>query len=231
MKAVIYGAYGGPEVLEVADIAEPKMGQNGVLVRIVSAGLNPADYVLQSGAGDSSIGAFFPVIPGRDFAGIVETAGPGVSEFLPGHEVIGHGREAVLRHGTYAALFAAEAEMLARKPKQSTWEQAAGLPLAGLAAYQAVTRDLRVQDGETLLVHGAAGGVGSLSAQIGIAAGARVIGTASPRNHPYLRSIGVEPVIIRRSWVRAPAAPPAIDPSCPRRGATGRWRTLGAVYG
>jgi hypothetical protein len=108
--------------------------------------------------------------------------------------VIGYGREAVLCHGTYAELFAAEVEMLACKPKQSTWEQAAGLPLAGLTAYQAVTRVLRVQDGETLLVHGAAGGAGSLSAQIAIAAGARVIGTASPRNHPYLRSIGVEPV-------------------------------------
>jgi NADPH:quinone reductase-like Zn-dependent oxidoreductase len=140
------------------------------------------------------VDSFFPVIPGWDVAGIVAEAGVGTTGFKPGDEVIGFVRGAVQRHGTYAEQIAAEPRQLARKPANLDWGQAAGLPLVGLTAYQAVVHALDVRDGETVLVHGAAGGVGHLAVQIAAARGATVIGTASESNHDYLRSLGVRPV-------------------------------------
>jgi NADPH:quinone reductase-like Zn-dependent oxidoreductase len=195
MKAIIYRHYGGAEVLEFTDVPEPKLSQTSVLVRVKAAALNPADYILQEGLGDSIMDAWFPVIPGWDVAGIVERAGAGVSEFRPGDEVIGFVREEILRHGTYAEMVSANVSAFVRKPRNATWAQAAALPLAGLTAYQAIVHALDIQEGETLLIHGASGGVGSLAAQIAMSRGARVVGSASGINHSYLRSIGVQPVL------------------------------------
>jgi NADPH:quinone reductase-like Zn-dependent oxidoreductase len=194
MKAVVYKEYGGPEVLQLVDLPEPKFAQNSILVRVKAAGLNPADSVLQAGHGDGIMDAWFPVIPGWDVAGIVERVGSGVTEFSPGDEVIGYINEAILRHGTFAEQVASSVGYFARKPKNSSWEQAAALPLSGLTAYQAVVRHARVGSVETLLIYGAAGGVGSLAAQIALSLGVRVIGSATQRNHEYLKSIGVDPV-------------------------------------
>jgi NADPH:quinone reductase-like Zn-dependent oxidoreductase len=195
MKAIIYRQYGGPEVLEVADVPEPKLSQTNVLIRVKAAALNPADHMLQEGLGDSFMDAWFPVIPGWDVAGIVERAGPGVSEFASGDEVIGFVREEVLRHGTYAEKISTSVAYLVRKPRNATWVQAAALPLAGLTAYQAIVHTLDIREGETLLIHGASGGVGSIAAQIAVSRGARVVGSASDVNHHYLRSIGVQAVL------------------------------------
>lgn len=195
MKAVVYRSYGGPEVLEIADLPEPKMIQDSVLVQVRAASINPADIALRAGVMDHALEAFFPVIPGWDIAGVVEESGPGAAEFAPGDEVIGYVRENLLRaHGGYAEKIAADVRTLVRKPGNLSWAEAASLPLAGLTSYQAVVHALNVSAGETLVVHAAAGGVGSLAAQIGVARGARVIGTASEVNHEYLRSVGVEPV-------------------------------------
>jgi len=195
VKAIIYRKYGGPEVLELAEVPEPKVAQNSVLIRVKAAALNPADHVLQAGLGDSIMDAWFPVIPGWDVAGIVERVGAGVTEFAVGDEVIGFVREEILHHGTYAEMVSVPASTLVRKPNNATWAQAAGLPLAGLTAYQAIVHSLHVTKGETVLIHGASGGVGSLAAQIAIAQGARVIGSGSVLTHSYLRSIAVEPVL------------------------------------
>jgi NADPH:quinone reductase-like Zn-dependent oxidoreductase len=127
-------------------------------------------------------------------AGIVEEAGTGTTGFKPGDEVIGFVRGAIQRYGTYAEQIAAEPRQLVRKPANFDWGQAAGLPLAGLTAYQAVVHALDVREGETVLVHGAGGGVGHLAVQIAAARGASVIGTASQSNHDYLRFVGVQPV-------------------------------------
>ena len=135
----------------------------------------------------------FPLIPGWDLAGVVERVGPAVTEFAPGDEVIGYNREDHVQWGTYAELVAAPVRVLARKPASLDWRQAAGLPLAGLTAYQALEA-AQVSEGETVLLHAAAGGVGTFAAQIAVARGARVIGTASERNHEFLRSLGAEPV-------------------------------------
>ncbi|KMS85623.1 alcohol dehydrogenase [Streptomyces regensis] len=195
MRAMVYRRYGGPEVLELAELPEPKTHVDSVLVRVHAAALNPADLVLQAGAIDSAVETYFPVVPGWDIAGVVERPGLAAPEFAPGDEVIGYIRSDVQRaHGGLAELVSADVRTLVRKPRGMSFCEAAGLPLAGLTAYQAVVHALDVRPGETLLVHGAAGGVGSLAVQIARSRQARVIGTASPRDHDYLRSLGVEPV-------------------------------------
>ena len=194
MKAVVYHRFGGPEVLEIAELPEPKVNLDGVLVRVRAAALNPADLGVQSGALAGMLESYFPVVPGWDVAGVVERAGPAAPEFTPGDEVIGYVRgEVEHRNGAYAQLVAADVRTLVPKPRALGWAEAAGLPLAGLTALQAIDT-LAPKAGETLLVHAAAGGVGSLAAQIALGRGARVLGTASEANHAYLRSLGVEPV-------------------------------------
>lgn len=194
MKAITYRAYGGPDVLEYGDVPEPKLGPDSVLVRVAAASVNPVDWKIQAGYLDSALDVVFPVIPGWDVAGVVERVGAGVTEFAVGDEVIGYVREDMVRRGTFAEYVAAPVRTLARKPSSLDFAQAAGLPLAGLTAYQALTGALEIKPGETVLVHAAAGGVGSLAVQIAVALGARVIGTAGEHNHDYLRTLGAEPV-------------------------------------
>ena len=187
--------YGGPDVLKLSgDVPEPKVGPDSVLVRVKAAGVNPVDWKIREGRLDGLFETDFPVIPGWDLAGVVERAGAAVSEFSPGDEVIGYVREDHIGRGTYAELVAAPVRTLGRKPPRLSWAEAAGLPLAGLTAYQALGKALSVSAEDTVLVHAASGGVGSFAVQIARAKGARVIGTASPRNHDHLRALGAEPV-------------------------------------
>lgn len=194
MRAAVYRRFGGPEVLEITDLPEPKVGLQNVLVRVRAAALNPADLGYQAGAVDGMVDTYFPVVPGWDIAGVVERAGPGAPEFAPGDEVVGYLQAPVMnRFGGYAELVSAEYSSLAPKPRNASWAEAAGLPLAGLTALQAVEH-LAPATSDTLLVHGAAGAVGSLAVQLAVAAGTRVLGTASPANNDYLRSLGAEPL-------------------------------------
>ncbi|MEV6671604.1 NADP-dependent oxidoreductase [Streptomyces sp. NPDC051162] len=195
MKAISYRSYGGPEVLEYGERPDPKVGPDAVLIKVKAAAVNPVDWKAQAGYLDAALDAVFPVIPGWDVSGVVVQPGADVAEFAVGDEVIGYVREDFLSRGTFAEYVAAPVRTLARKPANLTFEQAAGLPLAGLTAYQSLVKALRVSKGETVLVHAAAGGVGSMAVQIAKHLGARVIGTASERNHDYLRGLGAEPVV------------------------------------
>jgi NADPH:quinone reductase-like Zn-dependent oxidoreductase len=233
VKAIIYRRYGGPEVLELSEVPEPKLAQNGVLIWVKAAALNPADHVLQAGLGDSIMDAWFPVIPGWDVAGVVERVGAGVTEFAAGDEVIGFVREEILRHGTYAEKISVPTSTLVRKPRNARWAQAAGLPLAGLTAYQSIVHTLKLTRGETVLIHGASGGVGSLAAQIAVQHGGRVIGSGSTANHRYLHSMGVEPVLYGDHLVRDVRAivPDGVDAifDCVGRGVLALNPQLGRV--
>ncbi|UKY53678.1 NADP-dependent oxidoreductase [Streptomyces inhibens] len=193
MKAISTKSYGGPEVLEYSDRPDPKVGPDSVLIRVKAAGVNPVDWKILAGYLDPMMEVHFPLIPGWDVAGVVEAVGADAPEYEIGAEVMGYVRKDEVQHGTFAELVAAPVRTLARKPAGLSWQQAAGLPLAGLTAYQAIKR-VGTKAGETALVHAAAGGVGSLAVQILVAQGARVIGTASERNHDFLRSLGAEPV-------------------------------------
>ncbi|MCX5344577.1 NADP-dependent oxidoreductase [Streptomyces atratus] len=194
MKAISYSSYGGADVLEYGERPDPKVGPDTVLVKVRAAAVNPVDWKAREGYLDAGLQAVFPVIPGWDVSGVVVQPGVAVDEFAVGDEVIGYVREDFLCRGTFAEYVAAPVRTLARKPLSLSFEEAAGLPLAGLTAYQVLHRTLKIQDGETVLVHAAAGGVGSLAVQIARHAGARVIGTASEPNHEHVRQLGGEPV-------------------------------------
>ncbi|MFF0163597.1 NADP-dependent oxidoreductase [Streptomyces sp. NPDC005263] len=191
MKAIALQKYG--QDLELVDHPEPKVAPGEVLIRVKAAGVNPVDWKLGEGYLDPIMEVRFPMIPGWDVAGVVEQVGLDVEAFAPGDEVYGYIRKDWVQQGSYAELAAAHVRMLARKPSSLSWEEAAGLPLAGLTAYQSIKR-VGVGAGDTVLVHAAAGGVGMCAVQIAAALGARVIGTASERNHDFVRSLGAEPV-------------------------------------
>lgn len=193
MKAITLNAYGGPDALRLTDLADPKVAPGEVLIRVRAAGVNPVDWKLAAGGLDPIMETHFPLVPGWDVAGVVERVGFDVEEFAPGDEVFGYIRKDTAQLGAYAEYVSAHVRMLARKPAALSWEQAAGVPLAGLTAYQAIKR-VGVGAGDTVLVHAAAGGVGSFAVQIAVALGARVIGTASARNHDFVRELGAEPV-------------------------------------
>lgn len=194
MKAITYSTYGTPDVLTLTEVPEPKVGPGEVLVRVKAAGVNPVDWKLAAGYLDSILEVRYPVIPGWDVAGVVEAVGEDTFDYAVGDEVYGYVRKEWVELGTYAELVSAPVRTLARKPRELTFEQAAGIPLAGLTAYQSLTR-VGLKAGETVLIHSAAGGTGSFGVQIAVALGLRVIGTAGAHNHDYLRSLGAEPVL------------------------------------
>ncbi|MFJ8196865.1 NADP-dependent oxidoreductase [Streptomyces sp. NPDC096152] len=193
MKAITLDKYGSPDDLRLTDGPDPKVAPAEVLIRVKAAGVNPVDWKLAAGYLDPIMEVRFPLISGWDVAGVVERVGLDAGEFAVGDEVFGYVRKDWAQNGTYAELVSAPVRTLARKPAALTWEQSAGVPLAGLTAHQTIKR-VGLRAGETLLVHAAAGGVGSLAVQIAVALGARVIGTASERNHAFLRELGAEPV-------------------------------------
>ncbi|MGP4032124.1 NADP-dependent oxidoreductase [Pseudarthrobacter sp. 1C304] len=193
MKAITYSEYGSPDVLEVTEQPLPKVGPGMVLVKVKAAAVNPVDWKIMAGYLDQVMDLQFPAIPGWDVAGVVESVGIDAPQFSPGDEVIAYGRKDYVHGGSFAEYIALPERLLARKPASLGWDESAGLPLAGLTAYQVLTR-LGLAPGETVLIHGGAGGVGSLGIQIATALGARVIATASEKNHDFLRSLGAEPV-------------------------------------
>jgi NADPH:quinone reductase-like Zn-dependent oxidoreductase len=212
MKAVALNEYGGPDVLMLRELPDPKIGPDVVLVRARAASVNPVDWKVRDGHLDGAFYVHFPLVPGWDVAGVVEAVGPSITEFAPGDEVIGYVRRDEIQHGTYAELVPAPIRALAPKPRSVGFEEAAALPLAGLTAYQALDA-ASVARGDTVVVHAAAGGVGSFAVQLAVHRGARVIGTASEGNHDYLRSLGAEPVAYGDGLVEAVLAlsPDGVD--------------------
>jgi NADPH:quinone reductase-like Zn-dependent oxidoreductase len=195
MRAVAIREFGGPDRLEVTELPDPVVGPDVVLVRARAAGVNPVDYKACRGGLASRYPCHFPLVPGWDVAGVVEEVGPAVTEFSPGDEVVGYVRRDHVQWGTYAELVPAPVRTLAPKPAALSWAEAAALPLAGLTAWQVLTRRLRVGEGDVVLVHAAAGGVGTFAVQLAQVLGARrVIGTASEGNAGHLRALGAEPV-------------------------------------
>jgi NADPH:quinone reductase-like Zn-dependent oxidoreductase len=191
VRAAVYDRFGDESVLRIADDhPEPPVGPDVVLVRAHAAGVNPVDLGIRGG---HLVGAFphhFPITPGWDLSGVVERVGPAVVDFAPGDEVFGYVRRDDVQWGTTAELVPAPQRCLAHKPDSLSFAEAGALPLAGLTAYQALTEALDVGEGDRVLVHRASGGVGFFAVQIAVALGAHVIGTASPRNHGFLRDAG-----------------------------------------
>jgi NADPH:quinone reductase-like Zn-dependent oxidoreductase len=205
MEAVVYEEFGGPEVLHTSQVDEPHAGPGEVRVAVRAAGVNPFDYKLRRGFFKPNMPAALPAIPGYEVAGVVDEVGEGVTEFAVGDEVVGWSKT-----GSYAEY--ALVGSVAKKPADLPWAEAVALPVAGETSRR-VLRELGLKDGETLLVNGAAGGVGAVGVQLAVALGATVIGTASEANHDYLRSLGAIPVLYGEGLVdRVRAiAPQGID--------------------
>ncbi|MFF5213228.1 NADP-dependent oxidoreductase [Streptosporangium sp. NPDC000396] len=192
MRAITQSAFGDPSVLKVVDVDRPEPSYGQVLIKVGAAGVNPVDGAVRSGAypllGEP------PYTIGWDVAGVVELAGPGVSAFAPGDEVLG-----LLAFpgagNAYADYVLASPNEIIHKPTGLTMEEAGALPLAGLTAWQALVGLARVSAGQRVLIHAAAGGVGHLAVQIAKAGGAHVIGTARAEKHDFLRGLGADTLI------------------------------------
>jgi len=194
MQAIVQDTYGSAAVLTVRDIAKPEIGEREVLIRVRAAGVNIADWAVMRGLpyiARPVYGLRKPknVVRGTDVSGTVEAIGSGVTRFMPGDEVFGWSK------GSYAEYTSAAEDSLALKPSSLTFEQAATVPMAGLVALQAIRDHGRVQAGQTVLVNGASGGIGTFAVQIAKALGAEVTGVCSTRNMELVRSIGADHVI------------------------------------
>jgi NADPH:quinone reductase-like Zn-dependent oxidoreductase len=194
MRAVLLREYGGPEVLTIGRAPRPEPIPTEVQVRVHYAGVNPVDFKTRMGRGVSAVLGEPPVCIGWDVSGVVTAIAAGVTRFAVGDEVFGmpwFPRQA----GAYAEYVTAPARHFDHKPEVLSHEEAGSLPLAALTAWQVVVDTVRVQEGDDVLVHGAAGGVGHLAVQIARARGARVIGTARREQAEKLTAIGVDQVI------------------------------------
>ena len=189
MKAVRFDSYGGIDVLKVEEVPTPEPADGQVLVQVKAAAINPGEAKIREGELHSRFPATFPSGEGSDLAGVVAAVGSGVTAFAPGDEVIGY-TDTRSSHAEYA--LAEEANLTAR-PAGVPWEVAGSLFVAGATAY-ATVRAVGASEGDTVVVAGAAGGVGSIASQLARLAGATVIGLANETNHVWLAEHGILPV-------------------------------------
>lgn len=212
MRAAAISEFGGPEVINVTDLPKPLVGPDIVLIRTAAAGLNPADYKIRQGRMTNRYPHHFPIILGWDVAGVVEAVGPAVTAFKPGDRVCSYARKFCVEHGTYAEYVGVVEESVAPAPESVDLAHAAALPLASLTALQTISA-LEVVSGETVLIHGGSGGVGSYAVQLLAQMGVTVLATAGEQNAGYLESLGAFPIDRRGDVVRQvqAVAPGGVD--------------------
>jgi NADPH:quinone reductase len=194
MKALLLEEKNMWREMKVSETEKPAPGSGEVLVKVKAAGLNPVDYKT---ATNGNPNWSYPHILGVDAAGIIEETGEGVSEFQVGDRVFYHGN--LTKKGGFAEFAVTTAHTVARIPDELSFEDAAALPCAGMTAYQALIRKINLQGGETILIHGGAGGVGGFAIQLAKNIGAKVVTTCSPENEEYVRKLGADYVIFYRT--------------------------------
>jgi len=190
MKAVRIHEFGGPETLKVEELAKPEPKAAEVLIRILGASVNPVDYKIRQGGylGEDAL----PLTLGRDVAGVIEAVGDGVDEFKEGDAAYAMLDRA---HGGYAEYVAEPISNCAKKPAKLDFIQAAAVPLAGLTAWQGLFDHGGLKDGQTVLIHGAGGGVGHFAVQFAVARGAKVVATCSGQDADFVKGLGAAEVI------------------------------------
>jgi NADPH:quinone reductase-like Zn-dependent oxidoreductase len=198
MKAIRIHSFGGPEVLQLEDVAQPVPAADEILIKVYASGVNPVDWVVREG-GNDALRAYLtlPMTLGWDAAGVVEEVGSEVTGFQKGDAV--YGEPNFPGNGSYAEYCAAKASQFALKPRSLSFTEAAGVPLAGLTAWTGLFEHGKLQPGQRVLIQGASGGVGSFAVQFAKAKGAYVIGTASAGNLDYLRQLGADEALDYRS--------------------------------
>jgi NADPH:quinone reductase-like Zn-dependent oxidoreductase len=195
LKAAFFRRYGPPEVLEYGELPDPAPGRGEVLVDIHAASVNAADWKQRAGQYPAKVA--LPHIPGRDFSGVVAALGEGARDFRPGEAVFGVCE--VPAESAYAERIALRQEIIARKPERFSHAECAAAGLAALTAMISVEDTLQIKAGETVLIHGGAGGVAGFAIQLAKHLGARVVSTASAANHDYVRGLGADAVIDYRA--------------------------------
>jgi NADPH:quinone reductase-like Zn-dependent oxidoreductase len=195
MKAIAINEFGGRDTLQLLDLPMPEIKPGEILVKVKAAGVNPVDWKIREGYIKDLFPYEFPIILGWDAAGIVEQAGPEVTRFKQGDEIFAYCRKPMVQGGAYAEYIVLEEEHAAIKPKNISFEEAASIPLAALTAYQSLFDAAKINSGETVLIHAAAGGVGGFGVQLARDRGAVVWGTASGRNKEYVLDLGATQVV------------------------------------
>jgi NADPH:quinone reductase-like Zn-dependent oxidoreductase len=191
MKAIVAHEYGGPEVLRYGDAPVPEPQENEILVRVIASGVNPADPLILGGKYAKEFGTHLPLILGYDMAGVVVKTGANVKKLKVGDPVYAY----LLWGGGWAEYCISNENESAIKPKSLSFTEAAAVPLAALTAWQALIDLGKIDKGQTALIHGGSGGVGSFAIQIAKARGARVIATASTANQDLLKQLGADVAI------------------------------------
>lgn len=195
MKAIRIHSYGGPEVLVYEEAPRPEPGPGEVLIKVHAAALNPVDRYVRAGYFQGIGNLALPFTPGLDLAGVIEALGDGVNTFAVGDAVYGYLNLMTMRQGAYAEYTVARVDEIAPKPASLDVVSAAAVPLAGLTAWQALFDIGGLEAGQTVLIHGAGGGSGSLAVQFARAKGARVLATAGSDKIGLLRELGVAEAI------------------------------------
>lgn len=193
MKAVRVHEYGGPEMLKYEDAPRPQAGPGEVLIKVHASSVNPVDWKVRAGYLQQMMKYKMPMIPGWDVSGVVEAVGAGATRLKAGDVV--YCLADLSRDGAYAEYVVVKEAVVAMKPKSIDHTTAAAIPLAALTAWQALNDGAKLAAGQTLLIHGAAGGVGTFAVQFAKLKSARVIATASKKNHEFLRSLGADETI------------------------------------
>ncbi|HEX8236185.1 MAG TPA: NADP-dependent oxidoreductase [Abditibacteriaceae bacterium] len=194
MKAVVLEEYGGPEALLLQEVAQPSLARDELLIKVHNTAINALEWKLRKGMGETfGLELRLPFVLGSEFAGNVEAVGSDVLNFKVGDAVFGF--VDVTRSGGYAEYVTAKPSEMALKPQNIDFVHAAAIPVGALTSWQALFDTANLQSGQTILVHGATGGVGSMAVQLAKAKGARVIGTASGRNEEFVRSLGADQFI------------------------------------
>jgi NADPH:quinone reductase-like Zn-dependent oxidoreductase len=193
MKAIRIHEYGGPDVLQLEECPRPKPGPDEVLIRVHAAGVNPVDWKIREGYLKDQVQRSLPFIPGWDVSGVVEETGDSTSRLKRGEAV--YSRPDIGRDGAYAEYIVVREADVALKPESIDHIHAAATPLAALTAWQVLFDEADLKAGQKVLIHAAAGGVGHFAVQLAKWKGAHVIGTASKRNHDFLRELGADETI------------------------------------
>src|SRR5882757_2033704 len=188
MKAVVAHEYGAPEVLKFEDVPRPEPNEDEALVRVIASSVNPADPLTLSGKYAKEFGTHLPLIAGYDIAGVVEKTGANVTKLKVGDAVYGYPTFG----GGWADYVTVKESEVAAKPKSLNFVESAAVPMGALTAWQALVDVAKLQPGQTILIHGGSGGVGSFAIQIAKARGARVIATASTANQDLLKQLGAD---------------------------------------
>jgi NADPH:quinone reductase-like Zn-dependent oxidoreductase len=193
MKAIVVHEYGGPEVLKYEEVPRPEPKENEILVRVIAAAVNPVDAIIRSRKFAEYFRTKLPLVPGYDIAGIVDKTGAKITKFKEGDSV--YAFIGLKNGGGYAEYAVATEQEASAKPKALTYEQAAAVPLVASTAWQALIDTAKLSAGQTVLIHGGSGGVGSFAIQIAKARGAKVIATASTPNQDLLKQLGADVAI------------------------------------